>query len=118
MEVPGVLIVEIAELDAMQKNDVSKIKAFMSCSNERYRPPYFMYLVNAPRGCVLAGSVNPGIPWLKDPTGGRRFWPVVCGSIDIDGLKQGRDQLFAEAIVRYKNGATWWLDTAELTQGR
>jgi predicted P-loop ATPase len=116
MQVHGVLIVEIAELDAMSKSDVSKIKSFMSRAVDRYRPPYGKHLVEAPRESVFAGTVNPGIKYLKDETGGRRFWPVKCGNIDIDGLKQDRDQLWAEAVVRYNDGASWWLDSSELNR--
>jgi predicted P-loop ATPase len=116
MQVHGVLVVEIAELDALQKSEVSKVKAFMSRSTDRYRPPYAKYLVEAPRESVFAGSVNPGIKYLKDETGGRRFWPVKCGLIDIETLKRDRAQLWAEAVVRFKSNSTWWIDTPALNQ--
>ena len=116
MQVHGVLIVEIAELDAMSKSEVSKIKAFMSRSVDRYRPPYGKHLIESPRESVFAGTVNPGVKYLKDETGGRRFWPVKCGRIDIERLKRDKDQLWAEAVVRYKTGATWWMDSEALNQ--
>jgi len=40
MQVRGVWIIELAELDAMGRSEASKIKAFMSRSTDRYRPPY------------------------------------------------------------------------------
>jgi predicted P-loop ATPase len=114
METKVVWIIEIAELDTMSRAEVSAIKAFMSRTHDRFRPPYGKRLVDLPRQCVFAGSINPEGGYLKDATGGRRFWPVVCGQIDIDALTRDRDQLWAEARHRFRNGELWWLETPEL----
>jgi putative DNA primase/helicase len=57
--------------------------------------------------------VNHGT-YLRDETGGRWFWPVVCGRIDVEALARDRDQLWAEAKVRFDSGTVWWLDTPDL----
>jgi predicted P-loop ATPase len=114
METRGVWIIEIAELDTMGRAEVSTVKAFMSRTQDRFRPPYGKRLVDLPRQCVFAGSVNPEGGYLKDPTGGRRFWPVVCSTIDLEALQRDRDQLWAEARDRFQRGEPWWLESRDL----
>jgi predicted P-loop ATPase len=113
MQARGVWIIEIAELDSISRGEVSKIKAFMSRGTDRFRPPYGKRVIESPRQCIFAGSVNHSV-YLRDATGGRRFWPVTCGQIKFDELSRDRDQLWAEAVVRYRADETWWLDTPEL----
>lgn len=108
-------MIEIAELDSMRRADVGRIKAFMSRPTDRFRPPYGKHPIPCPRQCVFAGSVNH-LAYLRDETGGRRFWPATCTSIDIRKLEQARDQLWAEANYRFEAGDTWWLDSIELNE--
>jgi predicted P-loop ATPase len=115
LQTRGVWLIEIAELDAMTRGEVSRIKSFMTRTSDRFRPPYGRRLIESPRQCVFAGSVNLST-YLRDETGGRRFWPVRCAHIKIDELRRDRDQLWAEAAVRYRSGAPWWLDSAELNR--
>jgi predicted P-loop ATPase len=116
LEAAGVLIVEIAEMDALTKATSSAIKAFLTRRHDRFRPPYGKHTIRLLRQCVFAGTINPSADgYLKDPTGARRFWPVACrGMIDLDGLKEMRDRLWAEAVRQFKAGAKWWLETHEL----
>jgi predicted P-loop ATPase len=109
----GVWIVELAELESMTKAEINKVKAFLSRGTDRFRLPYGRRVGQFPRQCILVGSVNKDA-YLRDETGGRRFWPIACGKIDIAGLKAARDQLWAEAVVRFRRGAPWWLETDEL----
>jgi predicted P-loop ATPase len=115
MQTHGVWMIEIAELDSMNRSEVGAIKSFMSRTTDRFRPPYGKHLVEAPRQCVFAGSVNNST-YLRDETGGRRFWPLSCTAIDVDQLASDRDQLWAEAVGRFKAGEVWWLDSEELNR--
>lgn len=111
MELQGKVIVEIAELDALRRAEVSQIKAWLSQRLDRFRPPYGRNVIERPRQCVFAGTVNPGATgYLNDPTGGRRFWPVKVNRVDIEGLREAAPQLWAEAVSRFNAGESWWLD--------
>jgi predicted P-loop ATPase len=109
MQLRGVWIVELSELDVLNRAELARAKAFLTQQTERFRLPYGRRVVHVPRQCVFVGTTNAD-SWLKDETGGRRFWPVRCRQIDLDGLRRDRDQFWAEALHHCRAGATWWLD--------
>ena len=118
MQLLGAWIVELSELDSMQRGELSKIKAFMSRETDRFRPPYGRHVIEAPRQCTFCGTVNHN-DYLRDETGSRRFWPVTVGEAKLASLTDARDQLWAQARDQYLAGEVWWIETKRaLTQAR
>jgi putative DNA primase/helicase len=113
MQTRGMWIIELSELDCLSKGEVSRVKAFMSRQVDRVRPPYGRRVIEAKRECIFAGTTNSDA-YLKDETGGRRFWPVCVGTIRLQDLRRDRDQLWAEARERYRRGDVWWLESRAL----
>jgi len=111
--IQGAWIFELAELDAILRREPATVKAFLSRATDTFRVPYGRAPESVPRGVVFAGTVNHGA-YLRDTTGNRRYWVVRCeGPLDVPGLAEARDQLWAEALHRYRSGETWHLAPAD-----
>jgi predicted P-loop ATPase len=108
----GVWIFEIPELEALSKSRIDATKAFLSRQVDNFRRPYGRTTEPHKRQCVLIGTTNED-DYLRDPTGARRFWPIACEEISIDRLIQDRDQLWAEAVEKYRRGEAWHLTDEE-----
>jgi putative DNA primase/helicase len=97
----GAWIYELCELAATRKKDVEAVKAFLTSEIDSVRLPYERMQTDLPRQCVFVGTTNEST-FLNDPTGARRFWPVTVGRLDFTGFIRDRDQLWAEALYRYR----------------
>lgn len=103
----GKMLVELPELDQMERGAVSKLKGIITNRIDTYRVPYESKSRGFKRQCALVGATNRD-DWNKDDTGARRFWPVRCAEIDTAWLQDNREQLFAEAVARYRAGENYW----------
>jgi len=102
-------IVELGELSSLSNTKLEQLKAHLSSTIDSFRPPYADAVEDFPRRCVYVGSTEQE-KYLHDDLGNRRFWPIRVGDIDIDALRLDRNQIWAEAVVRFKAGEKWWFD--------
>ena len=105
---------ELGEIDhTTSTRAAERIKAFLSSSEDTFRPPFARSVAVFPRTCVIVGSTNRE-RFLNDPTGSRRFWPIrIDQPINLDLLAQWREQLWAEAMDLYSAGLNHWLDDSD-----
>ncbi len=118
----GAAMIEIPENVLARRNDSETMKAYFALKYSKVRLPYGHSHVILKRRNIFSITLNPGADkkHLNDPTGASRYCPIECGvgksldwKIDLEGFISVRDQLFAEAIVAYKNGEKWWLDSQQ-----
>jgi predicted P-loop ATPase len=109
-------VIEWAELKALLQSTDSAVKAFITRTEDTFRPPYGKVPITVSRSCIMVGTTNDD-EFLSDPTGNRRFWPIagcgIDGEIDIEWVRQNRDQLWAEATRAYKAGEEWYLSASQ-----
>lgn len=99
----GTWCVEMGELASFRKNEIETVKAFITRTIDKVRPPYGERWLEVRRRCVFFGTTNFET-YLRDDSGNRRFKPVKVGNLNFEKLKEDREQLFAEAVWLYKSG--------------
>lgn len=110
----GVWLMGFDELDSLTRASLTRVKNLLTEPDDKYRKSYGRRSSHFLRSCGFCGSTNAEV-YLNDPTGARRFWPVkVLREIDRERIKADRDQLWAEAFVRYQGGEVWHVDTPDL----
>jgi len=103
-QIQGSWIIEIPELQGFSKADTNVLKAWVSRTHDKTRLAYKSFAETYPRQCIFIGSTNDD-EYLRDHTGGRRFWPIQCnleGDIDTDGLEAVIDHIWAEGFLMYR----------------
>ncbi len=103
-------IIEIREMAGLSGREIEAVKAFLDRQNDRYRSPYGARPEDHPRRCILAATTNLQ-SYLRDDTGARRWWPLLVTTCDLEGLGEVRDQLWAEAVHRYRAGEVWHVES-------
>ena len=107
-------IFELSELSGLKKSEVEPVKAFITKQEDKFRPAYGVVTESYPRHCIFCGTTNE-TAFLKGDTGNRRFIVVdVHGNGKpacevIRGLEECRDQVWAEAVYRWRKGEKLYL---------
>jgi len=112
MSLRGKWIIEFAEFYALSKTDQRRVKHFITMPEDKYVEKYANSDVRHPRCYVLAATINrqlSGRGYLLDPTGNRRYSPVMCDPmkvsgqrcLDIEAIEATREQLWAEAYAAW-----------------
>lgn len=116
----GRWLIELAELEVARRTDRDALKAFITRTKDEARLAYGRTVGEFDRQSIFIASKNPNADgtYLEDDTGNRRWWPVMCkpagGRVDFQALKDARDQLWAEAVYRFRQGEALYMDKEEL----
>lgn len=112
----GVWIVEMAELEPLKRaRDSEQFKAYLSKRKDRYRPPYGRETVERLRRCIFVGTTNHD-EYLKDSTGDRRFYPMLCRFADAEGIRKNRTLLIGEAVHFFDAGEKFHITEQEAAE--
>lgn len=110
----GFWIVEIGELAGMKKADIEKVKSFISCTDDKYRPSYGKTVESHPRQSIIVATVNGERGYLRDITGNRRFWIIKLKQeeqkLNWTDDPAFRDQFWAECKHYYSQGEKLFLE--------
>lgn len=114
MQFVGKIFIEFSEGETLSRSETKQLKALITRTHDKYRPPYGRRDVENPRMCVFCMTTND-TEFLKDETGNRRWWIVRMprGAVaDSAWLEDNREQLFAEAVARVDED-TWEVPAEE-----
>ena len=102
----GPVIVELAEMVGLRRADVEKLKAFISRRTDRVRLTYRPDSEALPRRCVIVGSTNEEEVLPNDPSGNRRFVPILAPSKGDwrTFMDAHREAFWIEALALYRKG--------------
>lgn len=98
----GYWFLEMAEMVGMNDRDQEWVTSFLSRQHDVQRLSYERRAEKFKRQSVFCASSNK-MAYLFREEGNRRWWPVKCQKINIEYLKENKDQIFAEAKERFLN---------------
>lgn len=105
--IQGAWLIEVPDMTGFGKREHSQILATVTIRTDEYRASYGRRSEPHPRVAVFAATSETD-DYLNDTRGRRRYWPLRCTDIDLDLLRGMREQVFAEAVAKYRAGVTWY----------
>ena len=107
----GVWLMAFDELDSFSRSDLTGVKKILTSTTDCFRNSYGRYSDDHPRTCCFCGTTNEK-QYVKDDAMGRRIWSaLVLARIDAEKIARDREQIWAEAFVRWQRGEPWYPDT-------
>lgn len=115
--IQGSWIIELQELNGLNRSEENAVKQFLSKTDDIYREPYGRRTRRYLRRCVFFGTTND-YEFLRDMTGSRRFQPIDCmigkpTKSAFSDLPDEVTQIWAEALIMWRLGETLYLDDTE-----
>ena len=101
------------EAESMRRAEFSALKSFMTRTTDNFRRPYERSDSQWARQFVIVGTTNDQ-QFLRDEEGNRRFLIVHCQRPSPHIFDKGFiDQVWAEAVARYRDGEQTFLSLDE-----
>jgi hypothetical protein len=110
------ILINMDELYAMKRVEISELKSILSLEEIRDRPPYGRLTETFPRRASFCGSINSDT-FLTDETGNRRFWVFEVMEAEFEKLTDDLvDKAHHQAYRLWKQGCRCYLTKSENDQ--
>ena len=105
-QLAGRVVCELSELAGIRKAELERLKSFITRQDDgQFRWAYARSPVQSPRMCIFVGTTNEAECLPNDPSGNRRFVVIeLQHGCDVQAASVDRDQWWAEALARYRDG--------------
>jgi len=110
----GKWIFEFSEFARINRSTLETVKSFVSRRVDHYRPPYGRIAQDFKRSCIFIGTTNNQHPLMDLEN--RRFMPIYCQDGKVWWINKNRENLWAEAVRRYRDGEQWWITDPEIQE--
>ena len=95
-------VIELSEMAALRWADANALKAFISRQVDVARLTYAIAARDIKRQSIFIGTINPEHAGYLNDSENRRYWVIhVPDRVDMVGLENVCDQLWAEAYLAY-----------------